>query len=153
MKKVGLLLLSFLLILVISGCDKKEEKFYLEDNYYVSEEMEDVPGTKIEELEDNEESFAVFVYMASCTSCAHFDKILESFLEEHPIKIYKVSLLNIKGTKMEGNVKFSPSIVLYNKGEIVSYLNAISDDDMRYYQSKEDLKEWLEQYIYLEKNN
>lgn len=149
MKKVVILLLSLFLLLT-TGCEKKEDKFYLEDKYYGIFELEDVNGSTINELEDNEESFAVFVYMASCTSCADFDKVLESFLEENPVKFYKVSLLNIKGTKMEENIRFSPSVVIYHKGEVVAYLNAISDDDMEYYKTPEGFKKWFTKYVYLE---
>lgn len=152
MKKVAALLLS-LFLLVITGCEKKIDKFYLEDKYYGTKELEDVPADTIKNLENDEESFAVFVYMASCTSCAHFDTVLEEFLEENPMKFYKVSLLNIDETKMAEDVRYSPSVVLYNKGEVVAYLNAVSDDDMMYYESAENFKEWFTKYVYLKDNN
>ena len=146
MKKVALLLLSFCLLV---GCSKTISPFDLEDKYYGTKDLEDVPGSKIKELEDDKESFAVFVYMASCTSCAHFDRVLEDFLDEYPMKLYKVSLLNIKGTKMEQEIRYSPSVVIYKEGKIVAYLNAISDDDMKYYESSDNFKEWFTKYVNL----
>lgn len=148
-RKVAILLLSFLALV---GCSKKIEPFKLDKEYYGTAEFKDVPASVIKELEKDKANFLVFVYMASCTSCANFDRVLEDFLEDYPMTIYKVSLLNITGTKMEENVRYSPSVVIYKEGEVLTYLNAISDDDMPYYESSEGFKEWLSKYVILKSN-
>ena len=38
-----------------------------------------------------------------------------------------------------------------NKGEVVSYLDAASDNDLKYYESIENFTEWISKYVILEK--
>ncbi len=57
MKK--LLLLAIIAIVIVTGCDNKQEKIYLDKNYYGSNEY--VPVTK-ENIEANRGNYLLFVY-------------------------------------------------------------------------------------------
>ena len=58
----------------------------------------------------------------------------------------------MKKTEISEYIKYSPSIVIYNKGKIVSYLDAESNDDKKYYESMEGLYEWFTKYVILKEN-
>ena len=55
----------------------------------------------------------------------------------------------MKKTEIYNYVKYSPSIIHYNKGDMVSYLDAESNDDKEYYESTEGLYKWFTKYIIL----
>ena len=146
MKKILLVLLS---ILLLTGC--KQEKFYLEDKYYENSNLIEPTTEEVNELFNNKESFAAFVYTPGCISCAEFEKVTDEFRKENNIVFYHIKSEVSKETKIHEKVIYSPSAILVKDGEIIAYLDATSDKDLDVYKSKDNFKSWLEKYIYLEK--
>ncbi len=146
MKKILLVLLS---ILLLTGC--KQEKFYLEDKYYENSNLIEPTTEEVNELFNNKESFAAFVYTPGCISCAEFEKVTDEFRKENNIVFYHIKSEVSKETKIHEKVIYSPSAILVKDGEIIAYLDATSDKDLDVYKSKDNFKSWLEEYIYLEK--
>ena len=146
MKRIICLLL---LTLLLCGCEAKIERFHLDSKYYKEGKIVETDSDKINELTKNKESFAVFVYMSSCSSCSKFNAILEDFTKEYDITFYAIPVQDIKDTDVCECVKYSPSVAIYKDGENVSYLDANSDKDKEYYESVDGFKKWLSKYIYL----
>lgn len=146
MKKKLLLLVAIVILLV--GC--KQEKFYLEDVHYGNGVITDIDKKELKLLEKEKQSFAVFVYLPGCSSCAEFKKVLNEFVEEKNIEVYSISITDVEGTGVE-KVEYAPSLVLYNEGKVVDLLDSASDEDLPYFKEVTSLTEWLEEYIYLEK--
>ena len=146
MKKKLLLLVAIVILLV--GC--KQEKFYLEDVHYGNGVITDIDKKELKSLEKEKQSFAVFVYLPGCSSCAEFKKVLNEFVEEKNIEVYSISITDVEGTGVE-KVEYAPSLVLYNEGKVVDLLDSASDEDLPYFKEVTSLTEWLEEYIYLEK--
>lgn len=146
MKKKLLLLVAIVILLV--GC--KQEKFYLEDVHYGNGVITDIDKKELKLLEKEKQSFAVFVYLPGCSSCAEFKKVLNEFVEEKNIEVYSISITDVEGTGVE-KVEYAPSLVLYNEGKVVDLLDSASDEDLPYFKEATSLTEWLEEYIYLEK--
>lgn len=146
MKKKLLLLVAIVILLV--GC--KQEKFYLEDVHYGNGVITDINKKELKSLEKEKQSFAVFVYLPGCSSCAEFKKVLNEFVEEKNIEVYSISITDVEGTGVE-KVEYAPSLVLYNEGKVVDLLDSASDEDLPYFKEVTSLTEWLEEYIYLEK--
>ena len=147
MKKKILVLV--ILILMIVGCGNK--KFYLEDEYYENGVITDITLEEINDLEMNEKSFMVFVYLPGCTSCAQFRTVLNEYIETHKLEFYTISINDLNDSKIKEHVQFAPSLVLFNKGKIVDALDATSNEDKSALTSVEGLNKWLEEYIYLTK--
>ena len=127
MKKKVLLLIA--MVLFLAGC--KTEKFYLEDELYKNSAITDLSNTEVQKLEKSKKNFMLFVYLPGCSSCEEFRTVLEEFLENEKVEIYSLSI--------------------YNEGKVVDMLDSASDKDLPYFKSATSLKEWLEEYIYLEK--
>ena len=142
MKKI---IYIFLLLLVLTGGTK--EKFKLEDKYYNNPSFEEIDSKQLNELEDNKESFLVMVYTTGCFSCMDFEKVLTEFTKEYNLQIFRINIKDIDNTNISGKIKYTPSLVIYNEGEVYKYLDAESDKDTKYYKDTTNLKEWLDKYI------
>ena len=146
MKKKLLLLVALLLLLV--GC--KQDKFYLDSEHYGKAAITDIDSNRLKELETNGNKMLVFVYLPGCSSCAEFKTVLTDFTTQYNLGVYSISIRDVKGTMAE-DIEYAPSLMVYNEGKVVDYLDSASDEDLPYFKSADKLKEWLDQYIYLSK--
>ncbi len=147
MKKLKALFLS--LILLIPGCGAKATYFSLDDKYYNEAKIISLDSSaELKALEDNKESFAVYVYLEGCLTCASFKPIVEEYVNSHNLTIYSISISKAKSLKsVSSAIKYAPSVLLYNEGEIVSYLSTTSNNDAKYYKTIEDFTIWFESHI------
>ena len=146
MKKKLLVLIAMVLMLV--GC--KPEKFYLDDEHYDSVGIVEIDNKELKKKEKNEDNFGIFVFLPGCSSCAEFKTVLNEFTEDEDMMVYSISILDVKGTQAE-DLDFAPSFIVYKEGKAVDMLDPASNDDMPYFKSVDKFKEWLEEYVYLEK--
>lgn len=146
MKKKLLVLIAMVLMLV--GC--KPEKFYLDDEHYDSVGIVEIDNKELKKKEKNEDNFGIFVFLPGCSSCAEFKTVLNEFTEDEDMMVYSISILDVKGTQVE-DLDFAPSFIVYKEGKAVDMLDPASNDDMPYFESADKFKEWLEEYVYLEK--
>lgn len=157
MKKKVIIGLSLLLIITISiGTvflfNKKTKPFYLENDYYGTSKMTEINIAELNQLIEDELSFAVFVYQPMCVTSADFESVLSDFLEENSITIYKIPFASIKDTEIGKSVKYYPSFIIYNKGKIVDFLEADKDEDVNYYTKKDSFYNWFTKYVKLKDN-
>ena len=78
MKKYLLLIPTLLL----TSCKEVTYPFYLNDQYYNEGKL--IELTSIDEfktLENNKESFGIYVFLPGCMTCASFKPILEEYIE------------------------------------------------------------------------
>lgn len=129
--------------------NKNEKTFYLENNHYGTNNMIEISIDELEQLSNKKESFAVFVYQPMCVTSSDFESVLNAFLEEEKITIYKIAFSSIKDTEIGKSIKYYPSFIIYKKGKIIDFLEADKDEDVNYYTSKEGFKNWFTKYIKL----
>lgn len=144
---IPVLLLISITIFVLKN--KPKLKFYLEDKYYEKSGFVDIDNTKLNKLIDSKESFALFIYQPACVTSSDFEQVLYDFSQSNNIKIYKIAFSDIKSTSLSKYIKYYPSFAIFNKGSIVSYLDAESDDDLKYYKSKDEFEKWFTNYVLL----
>ena len=63
--------------------------------------------------------------------------------------MYEINFKDINNTQIDDYVKYSPSLVIYDKGKLIAYMDANSDDDLQYYKSVDGIKNWVSKYVYL----
>jgi len=161
MKKI---LIIMAIVLLTIGCKKEEEKptddkptlpeikepFKLDEKYYNSTEMKEVNAEELNKMIDNKETFAIFYYSPGCSSCAAFSVVLGDFQKEYKIGFLKIPTEEKKKTIINDYMTYAPSMVIFKEGKIVAFLDALSDDDMKYYETVDDFKTWFEKYIKLQ---
>lgn len=141
----------FLPILLVS-CQSNTYPFRFEDKYYTTEnkgfiDIDDI--SIIDNLENSKESFGVYIYLPGCLTCNKFKPILTNFLEINNLQIYSISYTDVKKTKntLHSNIEYTPSVALFNKGELVTYLDALSNEHIKYYESLDDFTNWFTTYV------
>lgn len=149
MRKAFIFCLSLLICLLLVGCKKDEDTFLLEEKYYGSSDLITLDNEKLSTLIDDEESFAIFIYQPLCATSKNFEKVLQEFVTNHPIRFYKMAFSDIIDTELGKSVEYYPSFVIYNKGKMVDYLDANSDEDTNRYKSTEYFEEWFTKYVSL----
>lgn len=148
---IPILLLIAIIIVIIKSLP--DNKFYLEDNYYGKSKIIEIDKDKLENLIDDKESFALFIYQPACVTSSNFEKVIKEFLEENSITIYMIAFSSIKETSLGENVKYYPSFAIYNKGKLIDNLEADKNDDLKYFESKKGFKEWFTSYVLLKESN
>jgi len=103
-------------------------------------------------LENEKKTFAVYVYLPGCVSCASFSPIVEDFVRTEKITMYAVNLSDIfnDDNSITKRVSYTPSVFIFTDGEVIAYLDPGSDADLPYYQSLEKLTEWFNASIDIE---
>ncbi len=130
-----------------SDKDKDQKPAETDDNFIRISSVND-----LQELERAGKTFALYVYMPGCVSCASFAPIVKQFTEKNGISMYAVelSVLAKSTNSVSDRVSYTPSMFIYKDGEVLAYLDPGSNDDLPYYESIEGLSSWFDQYIDLE---
>ena len=115
-------------------------------DYGISEEIS-IDDNDYAEMIREKRSFVVFVDKPGCLKTESMGDWLKDFPEEMQFKYYNLHWADAKKTSLYDYVKYTPSIALINNGRVVTWLKADSDEDEKYYNDPEALKEWLKTYI------
>lgn len=103
----------------------------------------------VNELIKNEESFVVVVINTSepcgTTAINGFDLGVSAkkIMDENKTYCYQINIPIFKKTDFYKTVKYAPSIVVFDKGEIAAYTDANVDS----FDNDKQVKEWLQKYI------
>lgn len=144
-------LLTTIIILTLSGCNKKEEiPFKLEQEYYGQEEFIELNKDELNNLIDKEKTFAVFLFQPFCEAAANFNEVLKEFMSTNKLAIYKMQFKDIKGTELEKHVKYYPSLVIYKDGKLIDFLEADKDEDTKSFKYIDSFIEWFKQYVIID---
>ena len=124
--------------------DKKEDKVVIDDHF-----MQIETADELRQLEKEGKTFALYVYLPGCASCASFLPIVKEFIEANDIVMYAVNLTDIyhDDNSVSSRVSYTPSMFIYEDGEVKAFLDPASNDDLPIYQSLESFSEWFSRYL------
>lgn len=144
---IGILILVLIITLVILFVPKNS-KFYLDEEYYnTEEEFITIESDKLKELVDNKSSFVVFTYLPYCTFSVPCDVIFKTFLTNNKMSFYSIPYDELDSVKEFKKIKYAPSVIIVKEGKIVKYLDANSDEDLSKYQDVKEFTSWIKKYI------
>lgn len=142
------LILIIFLILLSTGCSRN---FKLDSKYYNDGKLMYIDSSKLNELIENKNSFAILVYERdNCIKGNEFGNIMRDYAVENNITIFEISFRESRNSKIKGKVDSFPTVALFKKGKLFKYLNPDNDSDTQYYNSVEDFGQWFAKYIILE---
>lgn len=150
-KIIFICIIIVLLLGVFFYLNNKKEKFYLEDKYYNESKFIEGDSNTINKLQEDKESYILFTYLPYCTFEIPCDEVFKEFMDKYSISFYFIPFDEIKKSSLKETIKYAPSVVIINKGKVISYLSADKDSDYNKYQSVEEFEKWISKYIYLSK--
>ncbi len=142
-------ILIFITIIILTGCSNNT--IYLEDNLYNNNEFISIDSTSINNKLDT--TYLLYTYNNYCSMKIPCENIFKSVMEEYNISMYSISYKDFKDTYLHDTVKYAPSVIIVDKGEIISYLDPNSDEDYDRYQDTNSFTKWLKKYIQLKRND
>ena len=145
---IAIVIIISIIILTFFRYICKKEKFYLEDNYY-NYDMKKVSYRDINKLEKEKKSFVLFTYNLYCSLKIPCDKFFEEYAKNKNITILTIPFDKFKKTEYYKTVKYALSVIIINKGRIITYLDAEKDKNIKLYQDTNKFGNWIEKYIKL----
>ena len=143
---VGVILL--LILFIIFGKSKNNIRIYLDENYYNNGNSVVMNSEEVNNLED---SFILFTYNSACAFSRPCEEVFDTVLKDKKIDYVMIPFNEFRETKYYDIVKYAPSVLIINKGSVISYLNPDDDNHLAYYQDEKEFEKWLSTYIYFEK--
>ena len=142
-------ILIFITIIILTGCSNNT--IYLEDNLYNNNEFISIDSTSI--INKLDTTYLLYTYNNYCSMKIPCENIFKSVMEEYNISMYSISYKDFKDTYLHDTVKYAPSVIIVDKGKIISYLDPNSDEDYDRYQDTNSFTKWLKKYIQLKRND
>lgn len=136
-----------IIILVLTACTSSK-RITLENKYYNTDSsLIEIDQDKLLELEKSKENFIVFVYLPNCITSYNFNNLLMEFLNKNQMSFYKISSTEVDSTKISEKIKYYPSLVIYQDGKIIAYLDANDDEEIKYFEDIDELSAWIYKYV------
>lgn len=139
--------IDFTLLTPVNGSSSNQKKTSVEDDFIVIKSSDE-----LNQMEKDKKTFALYVYLPGCASCASFYPIVKEFAETQQIDIYAVDLTVLfhEENSVSKRVTYTPSMFIYEDGEVLAYLDPQSDEDLPIYHSLEALTSWFSEYVDIE---
>ena len=141
-----------ILSILITGCSNKinqsdkVNKIYLSDKYYNKGNFIKIKDSDLSNLDN--ENYLLFTYNNYCNMAIPCENIFQDFMTKYKIDFLSIPFDEFKKTKFYRTIKYAPSVLIVEKGSIVAYLDANSNDDLEKYQDASKFEEWLNKYVY-----
>ena len=112
-KHLLVIILLFMCILVLTGCNNKNYLKEITYNEYI---------TLKEETKNNNEKFILYVKQEGCPHCIAFTPTVEKVANKYKVQIYYINLTNLTKEdyelfNSEGFVNGTPTILFFENGE------------------------------------
>ena len=132
---------------------KQENTQEEKEEVVVSESsIPNITVSEIDKRNENKETYAVYVYLPGCATCASFLPIISEYRDANLIDIVSISYKDTEGTGsiVEKEVEYAPSILLFENGQLKAKLTADGEEDKVYYESVENLSKWFHEQLGIE---
>lgn len=129
------------------GVQKPVEKFPLSAEMYAKGEVIEITASEFEQLVAEKKSFVVVLHMVVCPAEFPVTNSAKELAYAEGMVIYSLTEEEFKQTVLARTIKYLPSVAIIREGELVGYLDAEADADVKYYKTAAGLKEWLERWV------
>lgn len=146
-KKLITLLLLIIVSIPIIIFLTKPTKLTLSPEYHNKGELKETTKDELLTKLNSSETFILFTYNNFCTFKISCDEIFNKSAKNLNITILKIPFTDFKETTLYTNVKYAPSVMIINKGKIISYLDPEKDEDLSKYQDSGEFTKWLQEYL------
>lgn len=117
-------------------------KITLDAEYLGNFEVRPLSIETFNNLIRDKKSFVVISYLPGCT--AKMLSLASRFAEENQITIYYMNFSDLRNTTLHDKIKYSPTVAVISKGELVDFLDSNSNEDTKKYNDYDAFSAWLQ---------
>ncbi len=150
--KLAVIIPTIFVVVLAAACAffiLRPTSFRLDEEYYSEDMIQPISATDLQRLIDKKSSFAVFVSQPACRTSDDLKKHIQSFTAEHSLKFYEIAFSELKTLPVADAVRFYPSFLIFEKGKLVDFLEADSDEDAPAYTSLDGFQAWFTKRVAL----
>ena len=126
-----------------------DKKVDIDEEYRGNSGIVDISVEEYESLVEGKRSFIVLVDQNGCNTADKMRDFASRYSEKNSIGIYRIMFEKMKNTSLSDSVKYYPSVVVIDDGEVSTYLKADSDDDAEIYNNYDSFEAWMNKNIEL----
>ncbi|MCR5788052.1 MAG: hypothetical protein K6G37_03100 [Bacilli bacterium] len=133
----------------------KESKYYEPDQdkqYKAYMKLLNKKADYLNNLLKNKESFVLTTYYDE--GCGGNDESIRllalEYAKKHNLYIYDVEFTVYEETDLYKDIQYSPSIQIYKNGELYTYTDIESDEDLKVAESLKSFDKWFTKYVILD---
>lgn len=127
--------------------EKPVEKFGLSEEMYAKGELVEITASEFDELVAQKKSFVVVLHMVICPAEFPVTNSAKQLAHDEKMTIYSLVEEEFRQTFLAQKIKYLPSVALIREGELVDFLDAEADEDVKYYKTSEGLKAWIGKWV------
>lgn len=105
--------------------------------------LTEITAGEFQQMVKAKKSFVVIAHMTICPAEFPLTTVAKELAREENMTIYALTEEEFRKTDLAAKIKFLPTAVVYKNGEMVKYLDAENDGDLKYYRAVEGLKGWI----------
>lgn len=143
---VGIVIISGSVVLAVSILNA-DHRYRLDDEYYAESKELNIEKDEYEDLVSNKKSFVILVDKPGCITTPGMRYNLRDFPEDMQFQYYRIMWDEAKKSSLHEYVKFVPSVAIVYRGEVKVWLQADRDEDTKYFENADDLRDWIKKYI------
>ena len=148
MRKIfSLISVVLFFVLIISGCGCSKGKAALSIGDMSATTYKTITMSELEAKIDDNDSFVLYVYSPTCGACEMFKPILEKAIQSRGLIVYAIQYSQIRDGHELSSLKYTPSLVVYNKGEVLYKTDPNKNED--YFANKDGVLSFLDKYTYM----
>lgn len=132
------------------------KKVTLSPEYYASDTtltnsdgqfLERLTPERYQELADAGKSFIIFVDQNNCQVADRVRGFIENYANEFGLKPYRMMFSDMRTTSLHDTVKYYPSVIVIENGQLRDALDASAEDDAEIYNDYGAFKTWLSNLV------
>ena len=143
--------MMFALVLTVACSCNKDDNDTNEDNRVSlgvgdmsSNTYKNITMNELNTMIDNDDNFLLFVYSPTCGGCMMFKPILENAIKTRNLIVYAITYSSISTDHELKSLRYTPSIVLYENGEIAYQTDP--DKNQEYFVNNDGFLSFLDEY-------
>lgn len=125
------------------------EKFDLSSDLFENTELKEIDAAAYQELIAEKKSFLVLIHMSICPAELPLTDTTKQLIRQNNFTVYSILQDDFKETTLADSIKYLPSMAIIKDGELVTFLDAESNEHLPHYKDPASLKSWVETYVNL----
>lgn len=128
--------------------DENQEVFSLSAEFYESEEgVVEISAEEFLRLVAEKKSFLLLGHTLACPMGMPLTSLAKEFSFNHKIRVVSLDMENFERAGLLAKIKYLPTMVIYQDGEMVRYLDGEKNEDLSAYETLEGLENWVKKYV------